>query len=300
MKRFTRIELTLQSMTYVGLVLLFGLWRGPLASRTLVGPTDPVSEAVAASPGTLTLPLPVSDVVPQSVPADGLKAILPAKGQAFGSILMYHYVRSVDSRADPLGFRLSVISQELDKEVASMKMAGYSSISIDDYLAGKGDAKSVVMTFDDGYADFYTDAYPILKKYGWSATAYIITGKVGHSGYLTWTQIRALRDGGIEIGAHTVDHNDLSQQTPDAQYHEIFDSKATLEKQLGQTVTAFCYPSGRYSAVTESLVQQAGFTSATTTHPGLASKSQYDPFQLPRIRIQPPLSVDGLLRELAH
>ena len=258
------------------------------------------SEVNTASPTTkvVSVALPVTELG-QPVSQDGVNAILPAQGQAFGSILMYHYVRVVDPKIDPLGYRLSVTVQDLEQEVSAMQAAGYHSISIDDYLAGKGDAKSVALTFDDGYEDFYTDAYPILKKYNWHATLYIISGKVGLKSYLTWPQIRELQAAGFEIGAHTVDHNDLAQQTPDAQYHEIFDSKAAIEAQLSQKVTAFCYPSGRYNAVTESLVQQAGFTSATTTHTGLASKSQYDPFQLPRIRVEPPLTPAGLIRELA-
>ena len=296
-------KLTLQAVVYIALVVTYGAWRGPFASQIMTADaaTDagvpPTPLTVQHPSDSMSIRLPITELG-QPVVKEGTNAILPPQKEAFGSILMYHYVRVVDPNMDPLGYRLSVTSQDLDREISAMKMAGYRSISMDDYIAGKGDAKSVVMTFDDGYEDFYTDAYPILQRYGWSATLYIITGKVGMKSYLTWPQIRQLHVAGFEMGAHTVDHNDLSKQTPNAQYHEIFDSKAMLETQIGKTINTFCYPSGRYDAVTESLVEQAGFTSATTTHPGLASKLQYDPFQLPRIRIEPPLSPSGLLREL--
>lgn len=224
----------------------------------------------------------------------------PPAGQALGSILMYHYVRTVDPSKDPLGYRLSVTDSDLDAEIQALQRAGYHSISIDDLESGKGSAHSVALTFDDGYEDFYTDALPILQKYGWHATLYIITGKVGLGTYLTWDQIKTLDHLGFEIGAHTVDHRDLATQTPDAQYHEIFDSKATLQSELAHPVTAFCYPSGRYDAVTLSLVRQAGYTSATTTTAGIAKRANFDPFQLPRLRIQPPMSPATILKELPN
>jgi len=219
------------------------------------------------------------------------------KGET-AKILMYHYIRDVDPKKDPLGFRLSVSPALFAQQLAVIHDAGYSVITMADLMAHKGGPKTVVLTFDDGYEDFYTTAYPLLQHYGWKATLYIISGKIGGP-YMSWQQIQDLHTAGFEIGAHTVDHPSLDKLTPEQQHHEIFDSKATLEQEIGAPVTAFCYPSGRYNATTVQLVKQAGFTSATTTKGGIATTSS-DAFLLPRLRIDPSVTPDLLAQALSR
>jgi peptidoglycan/xylan/chitin deacetylase (PgdA/CDA1 family) len=243
-------------------------------------------------PEEASAPAPVSTPsstpqIPQQVPTAVSKT----------PILMYHYVRDgVNQSTDRLGYRLSVRPSELDAQLQALTDHGYTALTMSDYVAGKALPTSVVMTFDDGYADFYTEAYPIFKKYGWTATLYIISGKIGGL-YMSWDQLKELQQAGFEIGAHTVDHADLSKENLAQQHTEIFESKATLERQLGVPVTAFCYPSGKFNDITLGLVKQAGFTSATTTKEGITHKGD-DLFTLKRVRMLPDLSTEQFLQLL--
>ncbi len=234
---------------------------------------------------------------PDTSPTPSASASPITKSTDASHVLMYHYIQSgVNQKTDPVGYGLSVPPNELDAQIAAMKAAGYTSITMADYVAGKGDAKSVVMTFDDGYEDFKTTAYPILKKYNWTATIYIITGMIGGN-YMTWDDLKEMKAAGIEIGAHTINHIDLSTASEATQRKEITQSKQDLESHLGGTVTSFCYPSGKYTTVTEALVKQAGFTSATTTHPGDVHHSD-DMYALNRLRINPGFTATQLLKDL--
>lgn len=208
------------------------------------------------------------------------------KKPALADILMYHYIRAgVDPKKDGLGYRLSITSETLDQQLAYLQAQGYHFLTMNQLMTSPIPDKTVVLTFDDGYEDFYTAALPILKKYNATATAYIIAGKIGGP-YMTWDQLKEAQAAGIEIGAHTMNHYDLQKLPVDEQRYEIDQSKKVLEQQLGVPVVSFCYPSGRYNADTIKIVQQSGFTSATTTNSG-GVYSLKDPFVLPRVRVAP-------------
>ena len=238
------------------------------------------------------VPVVVATPSPTASP-DAPKAITAVSTED-SHILMYHYIRDgIDQTKDPIGYGLSVPASQFEAELSALKDAGYTGITMAQYAAGQGGAKTVALTFDDGYEDFYTTAWPLLQKYHFTATAYIISGKIGGN-YMTWDQLRELHKAGIEIGAHTVNHIDLSKATPATQQVEIFDSKKTLEQQIGATIVSFCYPSGKYTATTEALVKQAGYTSATTTHPGAVHHTD-DLDALNRVRMNPGVSTKAFL-----
>ncbi|MBU6388963.1 polysaccharide deacetylase family protein [Patescibacteria group bacterium] len=212
-------------------------------------------------------------------------------------ILMYHYVRVVDPKLDPEGYRLSVTASQLDNDLTALQAAGYSFITMADLAAGRGSPKKIAVTFDDGYADAYTTAYPILVKHRATATFFIISGKVGQPAYMSWDEIRTLHRRGFEIGAHTLHHPDLSRLTTAAQQKEIEGSKLAIEAQIGAPLVSFCYPAGRFNADTLHLVQEDGFLTATTTEPGAAHAGS-DPYLLPRVRVSPTVTPTELVREV--
>ena len=220
--------------------------------------------------------------------------------QVKAHILMYHYIRDgVDLKKDKIGYNLSVSPNLFEEQVAILQKQGFQSETMQDLIKGNTGPAKVVFTFDDGYADFYTNAYPILKKYGFTATVYIITDKIGNNGYMNWDQLKEIQAGGIEIGDHTISHQDLSKLSETSQRHEIIDSKKILENGLLTTINSFCYPSGKYTSTTENIVREAGFTNATTTKSG-ATYDLDNPYILTRLRISPDISAQTLLREVAH
>ncbi|MBO0745861.1 MAG: polysaccharide deacetylase family protein, partial [Candidatus Dormibacteraeota bacterium] len=192
-------------------------------------------------------------------------------------ILMYHYIGQVaPGNPNPqLAAGLTVSPGMFQQQMAWLAANGYHPITMAmlcGYLQGANDlpAKPVALTFDDGYADFYTNAFPILSQYHFTATTFIISGFIddanGHS-MRSW-QLRAINQAGIEIGAHTFNHLDLTTLSPAQVQNELGPPKATLEKLIGKPVLDFAYPAGRYNSSVVAAVQAAGYESAVTTQPG--------------------------------
>lgn len=196
-------------------------------------------------------------------------------------------------------------------QMKMLKLLNYSVISIDDVLRGlAGEIQlskhSVVLTFDDGYDNFREYALPLLKKYNFPAVVYAISGMLGktatwlaESGHptpplLTEHQLRDLRDQGITIGSHAVNHIRLAEVGDlNIVKKEIVDSKGQLEKILGIPVEHFCYPYGSYNDAIACLVKEAGYRSATTCHRAYADH-EADFHQLPRKAVSLGDSVLGL------
>jgi peptidoglycan/xylan/chitin deacetylase (PgdA/CDA1 family) len=200
---------------------------------------------------------------------------------------MYHYIRTVDEALDPLGYNLSVTPDDFERQIAWLHDQGYAGVRMDTLArCMRGEAlcppKPVALTFDDGYEDAFTAALPVLQRYSFSATFYIVSGFVGQAGYMSWEQVAALRDAGMELGAHTIDHLDLRTLDPAEASRQIAQSKADLERSLGVSVASFCYPGGYYDPAIEEIVRAAGYSSATTTR----WDSDYsDMLALPRRRV---------------
>jgi peptidoglycan/xylan/chitin deacetylase (PgdA/CDA1 family) len=186
-------------------------------------------------------------------------------------ILMYHYIRTPPSiTSDLIGYKLSVAPADFNAEMDLLAIRGYNPVDFNDvraYFAGRQalPAKPVVITFDDGYADLYTTAFPILAAHGFKAVAYIVSGFVGLSRYVTAAQVVQMDQNGIEIASHTVDHADLSRSSMGNVWRQLVESKRSLENIVGHPVLDFAYPSGKFNAQTVAAVQRAGYDTAVTT-----------------------------------
>ena len=145
-------------------------------------------------------------------------------------------------------------------------------------------SRPVVLTFDDGYADFYTTAIPILQSHGFTATSFVISGRMGWAGFMTPNQVVAADGLGFTIGAHTVDHVALAAQTPARAAWEMKQSKLTLEGLLGHPVIDFAYPYGSFNAYDMAQARSLGFEAAASTMYGSAH-SAGQLFDLSRMRI---------------
>jgi peptidoglycan/xylan/chitin deacetylase (PgdA/CDA1 family) len=219
-------------------------------------------------------------------------------------VLMYHYIRTVvNPGGDPLGFSLSVTPQDFETQISYLQQNGYNSITPDQLfqaLAGKAllPARAVLLTFDDGYEDFYTTAFPILKKYNFKATVFVVPGFVGEPDgrYLTWQQVKELDASGlITVGAHTMHHVNLVTH-PDAPA-EISQSKEVLESFLKKSVTAFAYPGGTYDEHVINLVAESGYDLAFTTRFGIWHDLSQR-LALSRVRISGGLTMEKFVERL--
>ncbi len=204
-------------------------------------------------------------------------------------ILMYHYVEYVKNKGDTIRQSLSLSPYTFEEEVKTLVDAGYTFLTnaeLADTLSGivPLPAKPIVLTFDDGYRDFYTDVFPILKKYHIKATVYIISGFLGYPNNMDGWQVRELANGGlVEIGAHTVHHAWLKGMQQKELVYEVYRSKKTLEELTGKPVVSFAYPYGVFDVSAIRELADAGYTSAVSTIPG-ADQYQTHRYFLYRLR----------------
>lgn len=219
-------------------------------------------------------------------------------------VLMYHMVSEHRPKAKFNGLR--VTPERFDRQLAWLSQQGFSFYTVSELMAQWPElpAKSVAITFDDGYADNMHNALPLLTKYNAKATIYVVvdrhnrdwsTYKKAHhnSGELAGelklsdadvTQLMA--SGRIEIGSHTLTHCNLATTSIADKRHELLASKQALETLLASPVTSFAYPFGIYGRDDLSLVESAGYTSAVTTVDGIDLREPVpNPFDLKRIKI---------------
>ncbi len=227
------------------------------------------------------------------------------------SILMYHQIGDFspmkDHRSTYCHFR------RFTAQMALLKILRYRVISLDEALWGlkRGHAppRTVVLTFDDGYRNFSQYAFPVLKRYGFPAIVYLLSGLIGQKAQwfaadgrpcpplLGREEILRLSREGVDFGSHGINHIRLAETDDRRLREEIFGSKEALEALLGQEIRHFCYPYGSYDLRAVAAVREAGYISATTCVRGAACPGE-DPFQLPRKAISYGDSLIGFLWKL--
>ena len=218
-------------------------------------------------------------------------------------ILMYHAVHVMDP-SEASNANLIVDPDLFEAQIKALSKAGYYFLTPEEaykaFTENALPAKKVVwLTFDDGNEDFYTIAYPILKKYKAKATNNIITGfvKKGNAGNLTVKQMKEMMTHGMSFQSHTVNHPDLSTTDKATQKVELSDSIDFLENKLNTKVNTIAYPSGRYNQTTLDLAKKT-YKLGLTTNEGLASAKD-GLLLLNRVRILPTTTAKGLLSEIA-
>jgi peptidoglycan/xylan/chitin deacetylase (PgdA/CDA1 family) len=211
-------------------------------------------------------------------------------------ILMYHEVAGrPDTRS-----RLAVPPASFAAQLAYLRDAGFSTITFAQAAAALADGgvlpdRAVVLTFDDGFADFHREALPLLSRYGFTATVFVTTGWIADAGrhsagnrpgqMLCWTQIREAVAAGVEIGAHSHAHPQLDQLKQGRLEDELATSKALLEDGIGRAVPSLAYPFGYSSARVRRTVRSTGYSYACAVANAVADSAQ-DRFALPRLTVR--------------
>lgn len=185
---------------------------------------------------------------------------------------------------------LSVAINDFDAQMKFLVDSGCVTITPDELYAGlNGEIelppKPVLITFDDGYLDNYTNAFPILKKYGLRATIFIIPAFTSvYPGYMTWEQLKEMEAGGITVQSHTLTHPKLEALPDDEIRVELLNSKNLLEENLGHPVEFLAYPTGTYNLHIAGLAQDAGYKGAFTIKYGVVDRGS-NFFALERVPI---------------
>jgi peptidoglycan/xylan/chitin deacetylase (PgdA/CDA1 family) len=202
-------------------------------------------------------------------------------------ILMYHQIKDLTASATQDDLAWTVTPAALDAQLGYLSEKGYTTISLDQLMDGFSGkvglpVKSIVITFDDGWKTQYTVALPLLKKYKQTATFYVVSTYMGYGAYFDWDMTKALKDAGMTIAGHTLDHSDLVKMNATELDKQLRDSKAAIEKNLGITVNHFAYPFGSYNDAVVAAVKRAGYRTAATINP-IPVKSPVSAFLLPRM-----------------
>ena len=198
------------------------------------------------------------------------RAPVPLGPVTYVPILLYHYIRINPNPRDRVGFSLSTPPAMFRAQMQYLADHGYHVISLHQAVVairnhGSLPSRPVVLTFDDGYADFFTTAIPIMRSYGFTATDFVISGRMGWYGFMTPSQVVAADGMGFTIGAHTVDHVALGALPATRAVWEMKQSKLTLEELLGHPVVDFAYPYGSYNAYVMAQAKMLGFETAVST-----------------------------------
>ena len=178
-------------------------------------------------------------------------------------VLNYHKI-------DDTNISLSISPRDFEEQMAYLEANGYHTITPDelyDSITGDIDLPEnpVLITFDDGYADNYTNAYPILKKYNFKATIFVVTSFLDvYPNYLTWDQVREMNQNGINIESHTVSHRSMTDISDEQLRAELVNSKKAIEDRLGHEIGFMAYPTGTYNLHIAQIVKEAGYKGAFT------------------------------------
>ncbi len=224
-------------------------------------------------------------------------------------ILCYHHVgvsRDVGGHR-----RLWVSRERFGAQMAYLRQAGYRCLTLRDawaYLRDGREAppRTVVLTFDDGYRDFYQEAYPILSQYGFPATVFVVVQAVGgvsrwdegpEAPLMSWQEIRELYREGMELGSHSMSHPRLTRIPLGAAKQELQKSRQLLEEQLAGAVESFAYPYGDCGPALEELVEETGYRLACSMVRGNLHTS-HDLFRLKRVPVDEFTSLARFRRRL--
>jgi peptidoglycan/xylan/chitin deacetylase (PgdA/CDA1 family) len=247
------------------------------------------SVPAASVPSQFSIHIPFIAPEPTPTPAAAGEVIPPGRPRIRVPILEYHYIRVVTDPNDRLGFNLSVTPTDFRQQMDWLQRNGYHPVDLNDLRAYFQNqtplpSRPVVLTFDDGYIDFYTTAWPILQAHGFKAVSYVVPGFWGNTRYMSASQIVDIDRAGIEIAAHTMTHADLSKAGAADLVLQVKGSREALEKNVGHPVLDFCYPSGKYNAAVIAALQQYGLQSSTTELPG-TDHAWSDRYTWTRVRV---------------
>jgi len=207
--------------------------------------------------------------------------------QFYVPVLIYHHVKALKPSDSATERGLTILPSQFQAQLRYLQSNGYHTVSASALVAalqGKSilPTKPVVLTFDDGYRDVYTNVYHLLHRLHLTATFFVVPGFLDSVRYLTWKQVDQMSKQGMDIEAHTMSHPDLTLVPAIQARNEIDQSRFVLQRRLHKLVRIFAYPYGDYNAAVLQDVRAAGYVAAFTTREGWI-ESNGEMLTLPRV-----------------
>jgi peptidoglycan/xylan/chitin deacetylase (PgdA/CDA1 family) len=263
------------------------------STPTLPPTVTPTPTATPTPTPRVLTPLPIAQPV-----WDGVQRSLNVP------ILMYHYISAPPTLTDLLRVGLSVPPETFAAQMKMLADNGYHTVTLLDVYDSLATGKElptnpVVLTFDDGYVDNYQFAFPILQKYGFVGTFFILTGPPDASNpvYMSWDMIKEMSDAGMDIELHSRDHVDLRQRSFEYLFFQIIGGRQSIEGHTGKPVHFMAYPSGLYDSALLQFLAKFDYWAALTTRPGRVHTLQ-DALTWTRVRISGQLTIDGFAKSV--
>lgn len=203
-------------------------------------------------------------------------------------ILIYHYIANNPNPKDRQRDALSVSPDKFEAQMDYLSKNGYTPITLDNLYGifnnlSSVPARPVVLTFDDGYQDFYTVAFPILRRFNFHAVSFIPTGLIGAGYYMNWNQIKEIQSSGlVTFEGHSVTHANLVSLSYATALKQLIDSKNVLQSQTGYPVNFVAYPYGASNGSVQAAARQAGYVGGLGTWYGKAGGGSMN---MPRIKV---------------
>ena len=265
----------------------------PLPTNTATAQPIANEEPVQQNPTVVLTPNPIGPPAPDGV---ARTADVP--------ILMYHYISASPSASDRIRYGLSVPPEMFEAQLKLLQDNGFTTVTLRElyeYLA-IGTAlpdKPIILTFDDGYIDNYTNAFPLLQKYSMIGTFFVLTGPAddGEPTYLSWDMIQEMDNAGMDIQLHSRDHLDMRTRPRDWLVFQIIGGRQSIEGHTGKPVIFMAYPSGKHDAGVQSFLRDTNFWAAVTTAPGSRHVLQ-DALSWDRVRVSGQLRLQDFARLL--
>jgi peptidoglycan/xylan/chitin deacetylase (PgdA/CDA1 family) len=282
---------------------------GPLAlpavrDQERLDPGERMTVVIAAPEPAVQVPRSSATVLPVAMSASQPPPVVraaPGIDPLSLLVLTYHCVGSQPEGADEMARSLTVGPEQFEAHLDLLQSRGYLTVTFRQVcaaLAGEEElpARAVAITFDDGYLDNYSTAFPLLRARGMTATFFVATGAMGRPGCMSWDQLREMEEDGMSIQSHTVTHPDLTRISDGRLDAELFDSRRAIAENLGEWPVALSYPGGKCNARVTDRALKAGYSLAVTTVCGTGVDPAH-PGLVPRV-CPPPWSGLGWLEEV--
>ena len=210
-------------------------------------------------------------------------------------VLMYHSISRDNNR-------ISVSVTNFKKQMKLMSLLGYKGYSLNK-INSKTSKKKIIITFDDGYENIFTEAMPVLKKFNFSATCFIVNKKIGY--FNDWDknqknfkkkklmnkkQINTWINNGFEVGSHTMNHYNLKYLSNDQKKYQILKPKQFFETNYGINIQSFSYPFGCYNEDCLKILKR-NYKFAVTTKRSRYNKGKFNPLEIPRVPVNSNTSI---------
>jgi len=229
---------------------------------------------------------------PQTTKPEQAAPVTPIKGAAV-PVLYYHLI---DDHLYGPYTSMFVSPKDFDRQMGYLKSNNYTVIPLAEIENAGQYTKPVIITFDDGYEDNFTNAYPILKKYNFPATVFLISSFIGKPGYLNRDEIVKMEDL-VSFQGHTVTHRSLNTLSAGVQNYELSESKQVIETLTGKKVFALAYPNGDYDQQTIEIAKRY-YSYAFLKLPGGIYHTGDDPYRIERVNIPRGLNLAGFIKKI--